>query len=80
MWRGWVKWVKGSGRYRLPVTVLISQWKKRYIENIVNGNVITLVTDWSHTCGEHSIMYKVVEELCCMPETSVTLCVNYTSM
>ena len=35
-------------------------------------------TDGSHTCGEHSIMYKLVQSLSCTPETNVTLCVNYT--
>ena len=35
-------------------------------------------TDGSYTCGKHSIMYKIVESLCCTPETNITLHVNYT--
>ena len=36
-----------------------------------------MVTDSSYTC-KHSIMHRVVESLCCTPETNVTLCINYT--
>ena len=39
-----------------------------------------MVTDGSYTCGEHSIMYIVVESLCFMPETHVTLYINYISI
>ena len=28
-----------------------------------------MVTDGRYTCGEHSIMYRLVESLCCAPET-----------
>ena len=43
---GWAKWVKRSGRYRLPVTEQISQGNKRHsIGNIVNGIVIALYGD-----------------------------------
>jgi len=31
----------------------------------------------SYTCGEHSIIYRVVGSLCCTPETNVTLCQRY---
>ena len=35
----WAKWVKESGRYRLPVTALISHGDERYsIRNPVNDN------------------------------------------
>ena len=37
-----------------------------------------MVTDGSYTCGKNCMMYREVESLCCAPETSVTLCVNYT--
>ena len=37
-----------------------------------------MVTDGSYTGGEHSVIYKLVESICCTPETNVTLCVNYT--
>lgn len=30
--------------------------------------------------GEHRITYRVVESLCCTPETNAALCVNYTSI
>ena len=36
------------------------------------------MTDGGYTCGEHSMMYRVVESLCCMPETP--LCINDTSI
>lgn len=39
-----------------------------------------MLTDGSYTCGEHSIIYRVVESLCCTPETNETLCVNYTQI
>lgn len=32
------------------------------------------------THGEQSIMYRLIESLCCTPETNKTLCVNYTSI
>ena len=35
------------------------------------------MTDGSYTCGEHSVMYRDVESLCCTPEINET-CVNYT--
>ena len=37
-----------------------------------------LVTDGSYACGEHSITFRDVESLCCIPETKVMLRVNYT--
>ena len=36
------------------------------------------MTDGNYACGEQNIMYRVVEESCCTPETNVTLRVNYT--
>ena len=36
-----------------------------------------MVTDGSYTCGEHSTAYRLVESLCCTPETNITLCVYY---
>lgn len=38
-----------------------------------------MVTDDSYTCAKNSVRYRVLESLCCMPETKVT-CVNYTSI
>lgn len=35
-------------------------------------------TDGSYTCGEHSIMNKLVKSLCCISEINATLCINYT--
>ena len=29
--------------------------------------------------GKHSIMYRIIESLCCIPETNITLYINYTS-
>ena len=39
-----------------------------------------MVTDGSYTCSEHSITYRVVQSLCCTPETNVTLYVNDMSI
>ena len=36
-----------------------------------------MVTDGSYTDGEHGIMDKEVESICCTTETDVTLCVKY---
>ena len=34
----WAKWVKGSGRYRLPIMEWICHKDERYgIDNVVNG-------------------------------------------
>ena len=44
--RKWAKWVKSSGRYRLPVIERINHGNKRHrIENIVNGILIALYGD-----------------------------------
>lgn len=78
---GCTKWVKGRERYRLPVTERISHRDKRYsVGSVVNSAVIVLRGDSSHACGEHSIMCALVGPLCCTTETSVTLCVNCTSV
>ena len=37
-------------------------------------------TDGSYTCSEHIIMYIEVESLYCIPETNVTLCVDYNQI
>ena len=39
-----------------------------------------MVTDGSYAYREHSITHRVVESLCCIPETNVTLYVNYTQV
>ena len=39
-----------------------------------------MVTDVSYFCVELGTTYRVVESLCCTPETSVTLYVIYTSI
>ena len=38
------------------------------------------MTDGDYTYGEHWVMYRIVESLCCTPETTVTLCVSHTSI
>ena len=44
---GWAKWVKGNGRYRLPVMERISNGDERHsIGNIVNVIVIAFVVWW----------------------------------
>lgn len=37
-----------------------------------------MVTDGSHTAGEHSVTYRAVDSVGCTPETNVTMGVNYT--
>ena len=55
------------GRYRVLVMRWICHENKRHsIGNTVNNIVIVLHGD---SCGEHSIMHKEVESLCCTPET-----------
>ena len=31
-------------------------------------------------CGDHFIMHKNIESLCCTPETNRILCVNYNAI
>lgn len=38
-----------------------------------------MVTGGRYTCGEPSLLDRVVESVCCTPETN-TICVNYTSV
>ena len=38
---------------------------------VTNGN-------WIYY-GDHFVMYKNIESVCCTPETNITLCVNYNS-
>ena len=49
--------------------------------NIVNNNVITCVAiDGQYTYhAEHRIIYKSGKSICCIPETNITLYINYTS-
>ena len=43
---GWVKWAKGSGRYRLPVVELISHENKGHrIGNMASDIIIILYGD-----------------------------------
>lgn len=44
--------------------------------NTVNGTVVTLYGEY----GEHRIMNRVVQSLCSIPETNITVCVNYTQI
>ena len=39
-----------------------------------------MVTDGATHGVRHNIKYRLVESLCCIPETNVTLYVNYTSI
>lgn len=68
-----------SGRYRPPGMKWVSAGDRRYrIRNRVKGIVIALFSDSSYACGEHSIMYRLVESLSCTTETNVTFSVNST--
>ena len=50
---------------------------KEYTEQYCNKECMGI--DGSSISGEHRIMYKIVELLCCTPETNVIFCVNYTT-
>ena len=55
---GWAKWVKESGRYRLPIMEWVSHWNKRHSTgNIVNSIVIALYGDrWQlHLWAQHNV-------------------------
>lgn len=58
---GWMD--DGEWRYTLLVMKWISHQDERHsIGSIINGN---------YTCGEHSIIYRVVKLLRCTPETKL---------
>ena len=54
--------------------------EKYSMGSIVNGVIVLYGDRYSYICVEHSIIYKVVDSLCCTPETNVTLCVNCSSI
>lgn len=66
------KRVKGSMRSRLPDMERMS-WDKRHIAGNIGHDTATAftVTDGSHTRGERSAMYKLVQSLCFSPEAHV---------
>lgn len=54
--------------------------KKFSTGNVANDVVVTAVAHVGHTyCGEHFLMYVIVEAPCCSPETNVTVYINFTS-
>ena len=53
---------------------------KEGILGIKNTVIVYMVTGGSYVGGEHNIMYRVIESLCCTPETNVILGFNYTSI
>lgn len=78
----WAKCIRGNGRHRLPFMQSINHRDKRYSTgHIVDDTMLVLYGDRQELhCGKHSITYKVVQSLCCIPESNITLCVNYTSI
>lgn len=60
-------WVKRNERYRCEVTERTSHGTaRRSTRNVGNGIVIVLCGDrCSHTYGEHSITYRLVQSLHC---------------
>ena len=44
--------------------------------NLVNNIVIMLYGDYTYN-GEHRVMYRIVCLLCCTPETTIMLYVDY---
>ena len=58
----------------------MSHRDERYnVANIVNNPVTTLHGDFAYL-GERWVLHRIVEWICCTPETSITLYVNYTSV
>lgn len=61
----------------------ISESQKQKVQyskgNTVNNVVIMFYVAYIDF-GEHWVMYGVVTSICCTPETSITLCVNYISI
>ena len=51
------------------------------IGNTVDNVVLTLVAEGDYTYhGEHGVMSRIVEPLCCTQVTNITLYVNCTSI
>lgn len=74
----WGMGKKGAGEWETQAATCEmneSQTKRHSIRHIIDDTV--MARDGSYSCGEHSIMYKRVEFLCCTPKTNVTLCVSY---
>ena len=38
-----------------------------------------MVTEGNYTYSEHFVMYIIMKSLCCTPETTIILYINYTS-
>ena len=64
----------------LKVQMMVSAMKEITVGDVVGIVTGCMVTDGSCACGEHSMMQRLVESLCCTPEPKVTLCVNCTSI
>lgn len=79
---GWAKWVRGSGRYRLPVMEGVSHGHERHsIRNRADSTVPALCGDRWQLPSRLSTEYAdgLVKSLRCTPESNVILCVNYAS-
>ena len=66
----------------LPVMESISHRKESYsIGNIVNSiEQHYMVADGGYTCGEYSILHRMIQSLCYTPRTNLILCINYISV
>lgn len=52
--------------------------EKSSIGNVVSSTVIRSHGDWTHP-AEFRVTCRIVESMCCTPETSITLYVNYNN-
>lgn len=66
----------GKKKRKLEESFLEQPNHEKYsIGRTVNHLVVTLYCDsGDHTCGEHCIMNRIVESICCIPETFNTVC------
>lgn len=72
----------GEGDWEIQISSdeMIKSWEYK-AEHKECGQWYCNIVVWGQmvvTCGEHSIMYKLIKSLYCIPETYVTLCVKYT--
>ena len=71
---------KGIKRYKLPVIKQRSHRDEKYSTGNIVSRIVTgcMVTEGDYIyCGEHFIMYRIVESICCTPETNIVCQVHF---
>lgn len=66
--------MEGSGTSRLLVAEGMNHGHERCSTGTIDRDIVACMV----ICGSNSVMHRLVESLCCVPETSVPLCVNNT--